>query len=47
MSVPHATPESIGVSSAGQRDASLRLEGLPWLMRAGTPAAHIMIPINK
>ena len=47
MSVPNATSESIGVSTAGQRDASLRLEGLPWLMRAGTPAAHIMIPINK
>lgn len=47
MSVPGATPESIGVSGVGQRDSSLRLEGLPWLMRAGTPAAHIMIPINK
>ena len=47
MSVPGATPESIGVSDVGQRDASLRGEGEPWLMRAGTPAAHIMIPINK
>ncbi len=47
MSVPGATAESIGVSTEGQRDSSLRGEGLPWLMRAGTPAAHIMIPINK
>jgi len=47
MSVPGATAESIGVSTEAQRDSSLRGEGLPWLMRAGTPAAHIMIPINK
>lgn len=47
MSVPGATAESIGVSEVGQRDSSLRGEGVPWLMRAGTPAAHIMIPINK
>ncbi|MDP6579046.1 MAG: hypothetical protein QF681_00200 [Vicinamibacterales bacterium] len=47
MSVPGATAESIGVSTESQRDSSLRGEGLPWLMRAGTPAAHIMIPINK
>jgi hypothetical protein len=47
MSVPFATAESIGVSTEGQRDSSLRGEGVPWLMRAGTAAAHIMIPINK
>jgi hypothetical protein len=47
MSVPSATPESIGVSTAPQRDNALKNDGRPWLMRAGTPGAHIMIPINK
>lgn len=47
MSVPNATPESIGVSTVSQRDAALKGEGLPWLMLPGTPGAHIMIPINK
>jgi hypothetical protein len=47
MSVPNATPESIGVSTVSQRDAALKGEGLPWLMLPGTPGAHVMIPINK
>ena len=47
MSVPNATPESIGVSAVSQRDAALKGAGLPWLMLPGTPGAHIMIPINK
>jgi len=47
LSVPGATPESIGVSTASQRDEALELHGLPWLMLPGTPGAHIMIPINK
>jgi hypothetical protein len=47
MSVPMATPESIGVSTVSQRDDALKGEGLPWLMLPGTPGAHIMIPINK
>jgi hypothetical protein len=46
MSVPMATPESIGVSSVSQRDAALKGAGLPWLMLPGTPGAHVMIPIN-
>jgi hypothetical protein len=46
MSVPNATPESIGVSTTSQRDAALKGEGLPWLMLPGTPGAHVMIPIN-
>jgi hypothetical protein len=46
MSVPYATPESIGVSTASQRDNALKGHGLPWLMLPGTPGAHIMIPIN-
>lgn len=47
LSVPGATPESIGVSTGSQRDAALGGDGRPWLMLAGTPGAHIMIPINK
>jgi hypothetical protein len=47
LSVPGATPESIGVSEASQRDAAIAGDGRPWLMLAGTPGAHIMIPINQ
>ncbi len=46
MSVPNATPESIGVSTVSQRDAALKGQGMPWLMLPGTPGAHVMIPIN-
>lgn len=46
MSVPYATPESIGVSTVSQRDAALKGWGLPWLMLSGTAGAHVMIPIN-
>jgi hypothetical protein len=47
MSVPFATPESIGVSTVSQRDAALKGQGLPWLMLAGTAGAHVMIPISQ
>ncbi len=47
MSVPGATPESIGVSTSSQREDALLGKGLPWLMLPGTPGAHVMIPINK
>ena len=47
MVVPGATPESIGVSTVSQRNNALNGEGRPWLMRPGTPGAHIMIPINN
>jgi hypothetical protein len=47
MSVPNATPESIGVSEGSQRDEALKGQGMPWLMLPGTERAHIMIPINK
>ena len=47
MLVPGATSESIGVSTVSQRENALRGRGRPWLMRAGTPGAHIMIPINN
>lgn len=44
--VPNATAEQLGLSTASQRDASLEGRGLPWMMREGTPSAHLMIPIN-
>jgi len=47
LSVPGATPETIGVSEGSQRDEAIGGDGRPWLMLAGTPGAHIMIPINK
>ncbi|MEO8677581.1 MAG: hypothetical protein ABI665_00955 [Vicinamibacterales bacterium] len=47
LSVPGATPESIGVSEGSQRDEALKGQGVPWLMLPGTSGAHIMIPINK
>ncbi len=47
MSVPYATPDSIGVSTTSQRDAALKGHGLPWLMLAGTANAHVMIPIGE
>jgi hypothetical protein len=46
MSLPNATPETVGVSTTSQRDAALEGKGLPWMMLPGTPGAHIMIPIN-
>lgn len=46
MLVPGATSESIGVSTVSQRNDGLEGRGRPWLMAAGTPNAHIMIPIN-
>ena len=35
MSVPNATPESIGVSEGSQRDEALKGQGVPWLMLPG------------
>ena len=46
VSVPNATPEQLGISTASQRDAALKGNGKPWMMLPGTPGAHIMIPIN-
>ena len=47
LSVPGATPETIGVSEGSQRDEAIGGDGRPWLMLPGQPGAHIMIPINK
>jgi len=45
--VPNAMAEDLGMSLASQRDSSLAGQGLPWMMREGTPGAHLMIPINS
>jgi len=46
VSLPNARSEDLGMSIASQRDSSLAGQGRPWMMREGTPAAHLMIPIN-
>jgi hypothetical protein len=47
MLVPNATAESTGLTTESQRESALKGQGSPWLMNAGTPGAHVMIPINK
>jgi DNA-binding transcriptional MerR regulator len=46
LRLPNATSEQLGMPTASQRDSSLAGQGLPWMMREGTPQAHLMIPIN-
>jgi len=46
MRLPNATSAELGMPTGSQRDASLEGKGLPWMMREGTPSAHLMIPIN-
>jgi hypothetical protein len=46
VSLPNATPEDLGMPTGPQRDNSLAGRGTPWMMRPGTPGAHLMIPIN-
>ena len=46
LSLPEAMPEPLGMPTGPQRDQSLAGRGRPWMMREGTPAAHLMIPIN-
>jgi hypothetical protein len=46
VALPNATAADLGMSTASQRDESLAGQGRPWMMREGTPAAHLMIPIN-
>lgn len=44
--LPNATADDLGMSLASQRDNALAGMGMPWMMREGTPSAHLMIPIN-
>lgn len=46
VSVPNATAAQLGMPTGSQRDNSLAGRGRPWMMREGTPGAHLMIPIN-
>lgn len=46
VSVPNATSAELGMPTGSQRDNSLAGKGRPWMMREGTPGAHLMIPIN-
>ncbi|MDH3418162.1 MAG: hypothetical protein OEQ25_02755 [Gammaproteobacteria bacterium] len=47
LRMPDTMSEDLGMSTASQRDSSLAGQGLPWMMREGTPNAHLMIPINS
>jgi len=44
--LPHLTSADLGISSAGRFTSSVAGRGTPWMMREGTPRAHLMIPIN-
>jgi hypothetical protein len=44
--VPNATAAELGMPTGSQRDNALAGKGTPWMMREGTPGAHLMIPIN-
>lgn len=46
VSLPGATPEELGMPTGPQRNNALAGKGTPWMMRPGTPGAHLMIPIN-
>ena len=46
LRMPDTMSEDLGMSTGSQRDSSLAGRGLPWMMREGTPNAHLMIPIN-
>ena len=44
--LPNASSDQTGMPLGSQRDNSLAGMGKPWMMRDGTPDAHLMIPIN-
>ncbi len=46
VSLPNAKAEDLGMPTGPQRDNSLAGKGTPWMMRSGTPGAHLMIPVN-
>ena len=43
ISLPNATPEAVGVSTASQRDAALEGKGLPWMMLPGVTVVPAMV----
>ena len=44
--LPDLMAGDLAMSLESQRDPSLAGMGRPWMMREGTPGAHLMIPIN-
>jgi hypothetical protein len=44
--LPNTTSADLGISSAGRFKSAVAGKGTPWMMREGTPSAHLMIPIN-
>ncbi|NOX70235.1 MAG: hypothetical protein GXP15_13685 [Gammaproteobacteria bacterium] len=44
--LPNLTSADLGISSAGRFKSAVAGKGTPWMMREGTPSAHLMIPIN-
>jgi len=44
--LPNTTSADLGISSSGRFTSSVAGKGTPWMMREGTPSAHLMIPIN-
>jgi len=44
--LPNLTSADLGISSSGRFTSSVAGKGTPWMMREGTPSAHLMIPIN-
>lgn len=44
--LPNTTSADLAVSPAGRFTSSVKGMGTPWMMREGTPSAHIMMPIN-
>jgi hypothetical protein len=44
--LPNTMAADLGISTAGRFQSSVNGMGTPWMMREGTPSAHLMIPIN-
>jgi hypothetical protein len=44
--LPNLNSTDLGISSSGRFKSSVAGKGTPWMMREGTPSAHLMIPIN-
>lgn len=44
--LPNTMAADLGISTAGRFQSSVKGMGTPWMMREGTPSAHLMIPVN-
>jgi len=45
--LPNTMAADLGISTAGRFQSSVKGMGTPWMMREGTPGAHLMIPVNS